>query len=400
MESSEGLLKRARQRQGWSQEQAIVRFEAISKAMGMLMPARASLRTLLSVFENNRRSVPERYRQVFRELYRATDEELGFTIARDGFDVPISLSLAPAADQSPPPEIFGYLSSVLAEQVRVDTYIGPGYLIPAVRSQLSLIDQVIERFRGVDRHQGLVVAAKTAEFCGWLYQDSGDPGAAAFWTSASLDYAHELSDPQLVSYVLMRKSNIATEFGTPGHGLGLANAALTADDSLTPRLKAVCLRQKANAHAQLSERREFEEAIDGAMAAADLGARQEMSDNASYCTPSYVAMEAGMSRLQLGQEESAIEIFERSLADWPGETQTRDRGICLARLAVATSTAGQVERACEAGTQALAIARSTGSARLRSHLVMVYDNLAAAKGNMGVQRFRDGLATFLYPGQA
>jgi hypothetical protein len=42
-----------------------------------------------------------------------------------------------------------------------------------------------------------------------------------YWTDRSLEYATELDDRRVVSYVLMRKSNIATESGQPGHGLGL-----------------------------------------------------------------------------------------------------------------------------------------------------------------------------------
>jgi hypothetical protein len=54
---------------------------------------------------------------------------------------------------------------------------------------------------------------------------------------------------------------LSTESGAPGHGLGLANAALNFSDVLTPRMRAVCLRQRANAHALLSERRDFEEPL-------------------------------------------------------------------------------------------------------------------------------------------
>ena len=57
----------------------------------------------------------------------------------------------------------------------------------------------------------------------------------------------------MVSYVLMRKSNIATDAGQPGHGLGLANAALKQHQQLTPRLRAVALRQRANAYAMFAE---------------------------------------------------------------------------------------------------------------------------------------------------
>ena len=75
-------------------------------------------------------------------------------------------------------------------------------------------------------------------------------------------------------------------------------------------MRAVCLRQKANAHALLAEQRDFEDAIDQALREASDGLTQAVSDLASYCTPSYIEMELGMSRLMLGQAGAAAETFE------------------------------------------------------------------------------------------
>ena len=79
MQQQSHPLKLARQRHGWSQEQAIVRIEAVARSMDVSLPSRSSLRTLLSMFENGHRSVPEQYRPILRELYRSTDQDLGFT---------------------------------------------------------------------------------------------------------------------------------------------------------------------------------------------------------------------------------------------------------------------------------------------------------------------------------
>src|SRR5215831_2044346 len=90
MQQQSHPLRLARQRQGWSQEQAIVRIEALARSMDIALPARSSLRTLLSMFENGHRSVPEQYRPILRELYRSTDQELGFTIStRAASDSPV-----------------------------------------------------------------------------------------------------------------------------------------------------------------------------------------------------------------------------------------------------------------------------------------------------------------------
>ena len=122
----------------------------------------------------------------------------------------------------------------------------------------------------------------------------------------------------------MRKSNIATESGQPGHGLGLANAALKQHQQLTPRLRAVALRQRANAYAMLRESASFVQDIEGALIQATDGASQAENDLAPYCTPSYVEMEAGAAWVRLNAADSAIPVFEDSRAQWTTVEQVRD----------------------------------------------------------------------------
>ncbi|GAA3447639.1 hypothetical protein [Planomonospora venezuelensis] len=189
----------------------------------------------------------------------------------------------------------------------------------------------------------------------------------------------------------MRKSNIATEAGHPGQGLGLANAALNMASTLTPRLRAVSLRQIANAHALLNEPREFESAVDEAIQQAARGITQLEPDNAAYCTPSYVEMEAGMSWVLLKKPDVAVAVFEQSLTKWPSATQTRDKGLCLARLATASAAQGEIERAVQIGAEALTIAQQTGSARIRAQLGALCDHLAPAGRLPSVQDLQEQL---------
>ena len=104
------------------------------------------------------------------------------------------------------------------------------------------------------RGEFLGLAARFAEFCGWLSQDQRRYPDAERWTSKALDFAQALDDPHLISYTLMRRSNIATETGRGHDALLLAQAALR-PRPLTPGLRAVAYRQKAAALALLSDER-------------------------------------------------------------------------------------------------------------------------------------------------
>lgn len=393
MDSQLTPLKQARHSHGWSQEQAIVRIETLGRKMGITLPTRSSLRTLLSAFENGHRRVPEQYRPIFRELYRATDPELGFQQAGKILAVPALLEVPEPGAERPTPEVITYLTNVRAEHAKVDALLGPRYLIPTVQSQMPLIERLCHGARGSERDAMLAIAARYAEFCGWLYQDSGHTDSALYWTDLALDYAHELDDTNLIAYVLHRKSNIVTEAGSPGHGLGLANAALKVVNSPPPRLQAVALRQQGRAHALLSETSEFRRAIDQALKNASEHDSEGFDNPARYCTPPYVIMEAGISWVELGKADIAANVFYDSLRAWPEGTQTRDRGLCLARLATALAMQGNVDEACKTALEASAVAHTTGSARIRSQLKAMYTHLKPlAAGNSTIQELGHQLA--------
>ncbi|MBA9004474.1 helix-turn-helix domain-containing protein [Thermomonospora cellulosilytica] len=266
-----------------------------------------------------------------------------------------------------PPVITG-LREVLKAHIQADALMGPLFILPAVRNQTSLIERACQTTRGADRIEALSFGSEFIEFCGWLHQDAGDFKGAMYWTDRALEYAMELDDQRVISYILMRKSNIATDDGDPARALALANTALKNADALTPRLRAVILRQRANAHAMLRQRREFEADAEEALVQAAAGIAQEEHDRASYCSPAYVEMEIGAAWTHLGHPVAALPAFEESRARMNGSTQLRDQALCLARLANAYAAADKPSEALTVAQQALTLTRSLGSARVITQL--------------------------------
>ena len=265
---------------------------------------------------------------------------------------------------------------MLETNVHADAQIGPAYLIPAVQAQVPVIEQICRMTRGEDHDEALRFGSRFTQFCGWLYQDFADYKCAMYWTDRSLEYAIELDDRRVISYVLMRKSNIATDSGQPGHGLGLANAALKQQGQLTPRLRAVALRQRANAYAMLNESASFAQDIEAAFAQAIIGATQDEYDLASYCTPSYVEMEAGASWVKLNAAKSAIPAFEASRAQWTATEQTRDQALCLARLATAYAATSEPQQACAVAEDLITVAGGLCSARVATQVADLRSSLS------------------------
>ena len=148
---------------------------------------------------------------MFCELYRATEEELGFVAGDSQRSLPVPPPLPAKGPEGSSSDILDYLANVLTEYIKADALLGPRYLVSTVQSQLPIIGRL-------SNHQGWIAVKFSGgddllnSAAGYIRM-LGIRRQANYWTSQALDYAIELNDAQLVAYVLMRKSNIATGSG-------------------------------------------------------------------------------------------------------------------------------------------------------------------------------------------
>ena len=355
-------LALARIAAGWSQTQLIGRMERMAPAVlgrGFHLPDRASLKTYVRRWENGHTVPGPEYRRLLRAVYDRTDEELGFPVGEDGVE-----------DVPPPPPLstdgLAYFGELFTQHIWADNRLGPRPVVDLVKLQAQQLNNAARDARGPIRHELIRMTSRYYEFLGWLCQDCGRSGSAMAATDRARDLALELGDPLWESYVLMRKSNIATDGDDAATGVALVDAALRSVPAGPRRVHALVMRQKANAHAALGELQDFERAVDTGLT--DVGHEATDGDQlAFYCTPSYVAMEAAACWTQLGQPGRALDVFDEVHANWP-EDLRRDKGLSLARVAAARAAVGDRDRACSIGREAVGIAAATGSARTVSAL--------------------------------
>ena len=267
----------------------------------------------------------------------------------------------------------------------VDNLAGPRSLVNIAPQQLRFVESLLSNARGKDRKQLLQVGARYAEFAGWVYQDTGALNSAMQMSSMALDFAQEAGDEELISYISMRRSNIATDAKRPGLALKLADAALDKSANLPPRYCAVALRQRAHAFAQLDRPDDCASTLELAFKSAERSGDSEKG-LAQYCTPEYVEMEAAQCWIELGQADKAIGTLQHSLAEWKPEYR-RDLGLCLARLAVAHASSSQVENALIVADRSLEIARETKSFRTEDQLARIPSILRTRGAGDEARRF-------------
>jgi transcriptional regulator with XRE-family HTH domain len=348
-------LQAARIASGWTQPRLMVAMRSAAPGLGLHLPDDPSLKSQLTRWENGRQAPGREYQALFRLVYGMTDEELGFPAASESEEsIPVYI---PALSS----DSLAYAGVLLEAHIQADNLLGPHLVIPVVEQQAAQLRAAAREARGPMRRSIVEMAFRYHEFLGWLMQDAGRHDAAMVNTARAQDLAVELRDPILSAYVLMRRSNIASDADDPGLAVALTEAALTDSAALPPKVLALVLRQQANAHAGLGDDVAAASSIDRAF---DVVARQDSDGSAlaAYCTEPYVAMEAGTSWLTLGQHDRALEAFTWGGDAWP-EALRRDRGLALARRATAHAAQGDVDQACSVGALAVGICRETGSAR-------------------------------------
>jgi transcriptional regulator with XRE-family HTH domain len=343
-------------------------------------------------------------------LTRASDEaksRFGMLLAATGDGMPheeagaevlAGLGAATRAAPAPipqrlDPEAIGRLLTILMEYVKIDNLLGPAHLLDLMKLHLSFISELLTVASGHVRTELLTVGAKYAEFTGWLHQDAGNQQWAAYWTNHALGWARAADNPLMVSYVLMRMSNQASGLGDAGRTLGLARAALRKQDRLSPHARALVFRQEARAHALSGDSAACARALAAAQeqATAPEDHREDEGALTGYCTPSYIDGEAADCWMLLGQPHQAVAILEHGLSTWPAPYQ-RDRGLNVARLAVARAASREPDQACAVAQEAAAIINNTWSARAVAELRRLPALLAPWPDLAPVAELRETLA--------
>jgi hypothetical protein len=119
--------------------------------------------------------------------------------------------------------------------------------------------------------------------------------------------------------------------------------------------------------------------------------REDEGALTGYCTPSYIDGEAADCWMLLEQSRQAVAILEHGLSAWPAPYQ-RDRGLNLARLAVARAASREPEQACAVAQEAAAIITNTWSARAVAELRRLPALLAPWPDLAPVAELRETLA--------
>ncbi|MFD0202454.1 MULTISPECIES: helix-turn-helix domain-containing protein [Saccharothrix] len=212
----------------------------------------------------------------------------------------------------------------------------------------------------------LLLAARIAEYTGWMNQEAGDEQSALSWTRHASELARAGGDREIVSYAFVREAGLALYRQDALGTIDLARQAQRVEAS--PRTHALASRREAQGHALAGDRGSFDRALDRA---ADLLSKST-ADTRAYpalgsTAPDPAELARGWSLCDLGRTVESAAVLDRELAGLPAAAR-RSRARFGARRSLAHALAGEVDQSCATLAGTLDDAAQVDSATVRTDL--------------------------------
>jgi len=247
-----------------------------------------------------------------------------------------------------------------------DNLFGPRHLIPLVREQVTTIAQLRHGRTGTDSRDLLCMQAQYAETLAWLYQDMTLFRDAQYWLDRALEWAHMADDRVWAAFTLARKSQLAGDMHDPASAVDLAEAAARMASDGT-RVRAAGAAYRAHGHALAGDADASQRALDQAHEIAERPDDEPAAPWVPWLNTDYVEVQRARCLATLGDHAQAADLFGRAIDGIPARLR-RDRGVYIARQAVAHAGSDDLAAATAAGIRAAAIYQHTWSGRILTEL--------------------------------
>jgi transcriptional regulator with XRE-family HTH domain len=244
------------------------------------------------------------------------------------------------------------------------------------------------------RTQLLRLAARMAEYTGWLCQEAGNEQGALWWTRYASELARASGDREIASYAFVREAGLALYRQDPVTTVDLARRAQQLD-RISPRTLGLAARREAQGHALAGDRDACERALDRATAYLESAA----ADAWSYpvlgsTTPDPVTLARGWSLLDLGRASEATAVLDREVARMP-TINRRSRARFGTRRSLAHALAGEIDESCVTLAEVLDDVAQVDSATIRLDLRELSRNLSRWRGHHTVREIYPELSRVL-----
>lgn len=276
---------------------------------------------------------------------------------------------------------------------QLDRAQGSDRALTGVLRALTSINTALQTSQGADRASLLGIAARSAEFTGFLYRDLGDRVRSLHWHDRAMEWAQQGDDVAMQSYVLLRKAQAAYDQRDAGRMLGLTMAAGRGEAALGPGLRAEIHQQRARGEAMLGAtdqdvRRRLEVAQDELSGAAG---RQSPDEPGAGYSEKLLSLQTAVCLTEAGRPAEAVVLYQRILAS--GITSARDDAYFRILLSTSLALSGEPDEAAHTACGALPVAIATHSRRSIAEARSLLGALQPWRQRSQVRALEDALRT-------
>jgi hypothetical protein len=250
--------------------------------------------------------------------------------------------------------------------------VSPLMVLDLLARPATMVRALAAEARDPEQHRKLtLLAARYAEYTGWMAQESGNDAGAMRWTEHAARLAGSVGDTDLVQFALVRGADLALYREDATRTIELAQRA-QADDQVPARLRGLAAQREAQGHALAADYDACMRALERSAALLAAGTDSEGSGNppvgsASLSAPVATALTTGWALYDLGRPVEAGRILDAEVPRMPA-IAARSRARFGVRCALAYAAAGELERACQLATDLLPVVQRADSATLRLDL--------------------------------
>jgi len=244
----------------------------------------------------------------------------------------------------------------------------PGVLLPTLIAQTQTLRGLAASARNPPRSALLGLAARYAEYTGWMAQEIGDDHAALWWTDEAVRLADAAGEPEMGAYALVRRALVGMYRGDAAETIELARMA-QADPRASERVRGLAALREAQGHALTADRSQCDRALErGRKHLVRSGYEPGTAVLGSSAVADPAAMTTGWCLYDLGLPAAAAVTLGGEIARLPGHA-CKARMRFSARQALAYAAAGELDHACELTRELLISAQELASATIRLDLI-------------------------------
>jgi transcriptional regulator with XRE-family HTH domain len=285
----------------------------------------------------------------------------------DALAIPLALPSAAARADAEDLRLETHYQEEFERHRRLGQQLAPGLVLRRMAVDFSTLMEVAETSL-LPAARLTLLAARYAEFIGWLTQESGRRDLALAWTRRAAAIATRAGGADFAAYTLVREAELAMYERDAATAMELADRALRHPHA-TDRTRALAAHRQAQVHALRGEHDACLAALGraedllGAAAAED---RRRVPDGpvvGSSTVGNLGGAIAGWCHYDLGRPHRATELLAEALSRTP-DTAHRSRALFGARLALAYEASGELEEMQSVTLQAIedaSLARSASA---------------------------------------